>query len=108
MGFSRTVSHPTSRIFPFVDAAEVTPQVLNELGRRCAAFPAFDFRLTQVVPFGEALFVAPEPAQPFRELLHALTDGESPPPYPVTVTVTDTIPHLTVAFSSDPAVLVGH
>jgi 2'-5' RNA ligase len=90
-------------VFPFVDAAQLTLPVLDELDRRCGGVAAFDFRLEQVVPFGEVLFLVPDPAQPFRDLLRALTVQEPTTPYPVTVT--DTIPHLTVAVSTDPAAL---
>jgi 2'-5' RNA ligase len=90
-------------IYPFVDVATLAGEVVDEVERCCSGFRTFDFQVGHAVRFGEVVFVSPDPAEPFRDLLRALTSTEPPPPYPVTVT--DTIPHLTIAFSSDPSEL---
>jgi hypothetical protein len=60
----------------------LTSDMIDEVERRCSMFAAFEFELRQVVSFGEVLFIAPDPAEPFRELLRTLTTAEPLPPYP--------------------------
>jgi 2'-5' RNA ligase len=84
--------------FPFMDADAVTGAVLEALRERFAAVPAFAYRLTRTVRFGEVVFLEPQPAQPFRDLVRTLGSGR--PPY--AMPVTDILPHVTVARSADP------
>jgi 2'-5' RNA ligase len=93
-------------VYPFVDVDGVTPEILSTLRDRFAAFPAFGYRLERTMRFLDVVFLDPEPADPFRDLLRALRadepDGRGPP-YPLEVT--DILPHLTVMRSEDPALM---
>jgi 2'-5' RNA ligase len=81
--------------FPFMDAEAINDDVVAALRERFARFPAFEFSLASTVRFGDVLFLSPEPAEPFRELVRALASGE--PPYEMPVT--DIWPHVTVSAS---------
>ncbi len=83
--------------FPFLDLADASQEVIAALRERLADVPAFDFALASPVRFGEVVFVAPEPAEPFRDVVRALGAGD--PPY--VMPVTDIWPHVTVRSSND-------
>jgi 2'-5' RNA ligase len=81
--------------FPFLDVETITDRVIAALRERFASFPAFAFSLVSTVRFGEVVFLSPDPAEPFRDLVQALGNGS--PPYDMPVT--DIWPHLTVVAS---------
>jgi hypothetical protein len=87
-------------IYPFVDDAELTPAHVDEVGKVVGRFPRFSFALTSVERFthaaGAHVWLAPTPAAPFVELVHALERAF--PAYPSFAGEYDSvIPHLTVA-----------
>ncbi len=90
-------------LYPFCDAAEVGADLLARLARLVEGHAAFPFTLVQVGVFpGTALYLAPEPADPFV----AMTNGVAAhyPAYPPYRGIYDTIvPHLTVAQTTDAA-----
>jgi 2'-5' RNA ligase len=84
---------------PFLAAEDITADVIEEL-RDVLAVPAFALELRELRRFPGVLYLAPEPAEPFAVLTHALV-GRFPgyPPYgdPSLAVV----PHLTVAQGDD-------
>jgi len=93
-------------LYPFLDPASIEEDVLSTLRALFAAFPAFPYALTAVRAFPDLVYLAPEPASPFRELIAALAERfPGTPPYGGSIPVAEVVPHLTVAHLSDPAEL---
>jgi hypothetical protein len=65
------------------------------------AFPPFDFALTEVRHWPSVLWLAPEPVEPFADLIRALAERypEHPPYDGIHEAV---IPHLTIGSRGDP------
>lgn len=91
-------------LFPFVTAAALSDGIVTELRERFAHVQSFDFVLARTARFLEVVYLEPEPAEPFRDLLRMMSK-EWPDHPPFEGVVTDVLPHLTVAYSSDRAVL---
>ncbi|HVN13136.1 MAG TPA: 2'-5' RNA ligase family protein [Kineosporiaceae bacterium] len=92
-------------LYPFLPLAEVTPDVMRHVRRIVAAEPAFEVTFACLGRFsGSVLWLAPEPAEPFRRLTYALWDAwpQTPPYGGLFEEVT---PHLTVAEDAEPDVL---
>ena len=93
-------------LYPFADSSEVTDDRLRELGATLAPFAEFEFTLSEARRFeGDpaTLYLAVDPAPPFRALTRALVAAfPEHPPYGGTVP--DPMPHVTVA-QGDAAVL---
>lgn len=86
-------------IVPWLPPAEITPADLDELEEAVAGTQPWDFTLTEVRWFGRrVLWLAPEPAGPFRSLTHELADRFGTPPWEDEFD--DVVPHLTVAHAS--------
>jgi hypothetical protein len=86
-----SAGEPTSAAIP-VDAG----RVVAELRELFARFAPFRFTLRRCARFPEALYVEPEPPEPFVALTHAVVAHY--PAYPPYEGAFDTvIPHLTVA-----------
>jgi 2'-5' RNA ligase len=83
-------------IYPFVPPDEVDDQLLARLGGAVAAVPAFDVVFRRTAWFGQdVLWLAPDPAQPFRDLTAAvLAAFPDHPPYGGAFD--GSAPHLTV------------
>ncbi len=81
---------------PFVDLAQLTDGVLDELERFFADVTAFDFHLTGIHTFpGGTVYLSPSPAAPFRHLTHGLAHlFPEHPPYGGAFD--EVVPHLTV------------
>jgi 2'-5' RNA ligase len=84
-------------LYPFMPPERITDAVIRKLRGVMSRFTAFDFRLVRVGRFpGVALYLAPEPAQPFIELTQGVVRAF--PQYPPYGGQYDAIvPHLTVA-----------
>lgn len=81
---------------PFLELDAITPDDLGLLTQLFAATATFEFALTRVERFPHALYLAPEPAQPFVELTNAVwRHWPNQPPFGGAHR--DVIPHLTVA-----------
>jgi 2'-5' RNA ligase len=84
-------------LFPFVAAERLDDEIHEQLQELFAAQQAFSFSLTRLMDFpDETLWLAPEPAEPFRRLTELIF--EKYPAYPPYEGIHDeVIPHLTVA-----------
>jgi 2'-5' RNA ligase len=89
---------------PFLDSSRVGAAELRALRGLFAACPAFDATFARCARFPGVLYLAPEPAGPFRALTEAVAARwpENPPYGGRFATVT---PHLTVAYSEEPGLL---
>ena len=92
-------------LVPFVPVERLDDAVRARLRHVLALLEPFDYTLERVAQFGEGvLYLAPEPAQPFVELVLAL--AAEFPEYPPYDGVHDTIvPHGTIAVSEDAGLL---
>jgi 2'-5' RNA ligase len=84
-------------LYPFVPPDAITDTTLASVRQVLARFPAFSFRLSRLERFPEgALYLAPDPAEPFVQLTAAV--GGPFPEYPPYGGIhAEVIPHLTVA-----------
>jgi 2'-5' RNA ligase len=83
-------------LFPFVPTQTIDDRLHSDLRSLFSAHPAFSFRLPHVARFPEVAWLAPEPAQPFKALIEAISAQY--PEYPPYEGIHDeVIPHLTVA-----------
>ena len=83
-------------IAPFIPTEQIDHAVLGALAAAIASVPAFDVTLADVRWFGDGvLWLAPDPAGPFRALTQALWQRfPACPPYGGAYD--DVVPHLTV------------
>lgn len=92
-------------IVPWLAPDRLTAADLATLDAELSDVKAFDFELTRVDWFGHrVLWVAPEPAGPFLELTHRLSERFGTPPWEDEFD--DVVPHLTVAHTADGVELV--
>src|SRR6185503_13858349 len=52
-------------LYPFIPPERITHAVVRRVRDTLSSFAAFDFRLIRIARFPTALYLAPEPAQPF-------------------------------------------
>jgi 2'-5' RNA ligase len=94
-------------IYPFVDDAQLVAGQITELRNVLARFSAFDMRFTGFGRFDgppAVLYLDPDPAQAFLEMIDAI--AEQFPEFPPFGGQFDSVvPHLTIAYSDEPAVL---
>jgi 2'-5' RNA ligase len=84
-------------LFPFMPPDKITDEVLGAVREVLTRYPAFRFSLTRLERFPEgALYLAPDPAEPFVRLTTALVK-RFPRYRPYGGAYADVIPHLTVA-----------
>ena len=91
-------------LHPFRQPDDITGAVIDGLRRCFARFAPFDFALEALRRFPQALYLAPEPAEPFRQLTRVIWERhpETPPyggRYP------DIVPHLSLGDRLDQAAL---
>lgn len=83
-------------LYPFLPPSAVDQRVLAALTAAVATVPAFEVALVRCEWFGEqVLWLAPEPAQPFRRLTLAI-HRRFPDHPPYRGAHSDLVPHLTV------------
>ena len=88
-------------LYPFLAPEAITPAVEHDLESVLRPFPAFQFELVGVDRFPGVLYLAPEPAEPFRELTAAVHERwQDHPPYGDQFE--RVIPHVTVIQGSEP------
>ena len=87
-------------LFPFVPAEELDDETLAALRELCAGVEPFDFQLPGCARFPAVLYLAPEPAGPFRALTEAVV-ARWPEQLPYEGEFEEVVPHLTVAEGED-------
>ncbi|MEX2029384.1 MAG: 2'-5' RNA ligase family protein [Anaerolineales bacterium] len=95
-----TINYP---FLPGADPSEATLQGLRSLLSGVAPFP---FRLTRWALFPDLLYLAPEPEEPFRNLVIQV-QNTFPDSLPYGGEHSEIIPHLTIAQEDDPVILEG-
>lgn len=90
---------------PFVPPDRVDDGVLSVLADVIHAMPAFDVTFARVAWFGQAVvWLAPEPAEPFRAMTRAVWD-KFPDYPPYGGAIRDVVPHLTIGMDQPAGVL---
>ena len=92
-------------LFPFLPVEDLDAGVEDALARVVGSRPAFPFRLAGVGRFPAVLYLAPEPAAPFVDLVQALV-AEWPLYPPYGGRFRDVVPHVTLAQGRVPDRLV--
>lgn len=88
-----------SVLYPFAHPAEVDAALIARLGAALRSVTAFDCTFGRCEWFGDdVVWLAPEPAQPFRDLTAAVW-SEFPEHPPYAGAHADVVPHLTVGES---------
>jgi len=83
-------------IYPFMPPDQLKDDVRRAVEQIIAAEASFPFALTSVHRWPNVVYLAPEPAEPFRRLTNAL--AEAFPAYPPYLGAHDNVvPHLTIA-----------
>jgi len=97
----RNVPAHVTILYPFMAPELVDGEVLATLQRIVNSVPCFNYRMAKTQRFPVALYLEPEPGQPFS----ALTDGifRAFPDYPPFDGKFETVvPHVTVAHGDEP------
>lgn len=93
--------------YPFTRPTLITPQVLHALRQALARTQPFTYRLKRVGRFPRVVYLAPEPAEPFVDLIVAI--GRSfPGTKPYRGRYPQIVPHLTVARGDEPRMDQAH
>lgn len=83
-------------LYPFIPPAAVEDDTRRTLEQIFASEPVFSFALTRVARWPDVVYLEPEPDEPFRRLIGALTAAfPGYPPYGGAHA--DVVPHLTIA-----------
>ena len=86
-------------LFPFLPPQQLTPQVLAAVRLIAAGVPRFFLTLDRIGWFGDrVVWLAPEPAEPFRELTNRIA-ARFPEAQPYDGEFTEVVPHLTIGHS---------
>ena len=97
---TRGVPAHITLLFPFIPRNELDERILAQLAALFAAEASFDFSLVRTARFSGVLYLAPEPAEPFKRLTERLVTAY--PAYPPYEGAFETVvPHLTVAEGDD-------
>lgn len=88
-------------LFPFAPPAEIDEDMVEALRNVYAPLPAFAYELVSVEAFPDAAWLAPEPVQPFLELV-ATTRSAFPAYPPYGDTDHAPVPHCTLGSDEDP------
>jgi 2'-5' RNA ligase len=87
-------------LYPFLPWTDIDSEVAGRLGALCAGQPVFEVTFRRPARFPSVLYLAPEPAEPFRRLTAAIVARW--PEYPPYGGVhDDPTPHLTIADDAD-------
>jgi 2'-5' RNA ligase len=98
---ARGVPAHVTILFPFKPPGELTPAIGEVLTGLFASAPRFSVSLARLGRFPDALYVAPEPAEPFHRLTRLVVERfPEHPPYEGEFAVN--IPHLTIAQLPEP------
>jgi hypothetical protein len=84
-------------MFPFLPPEQIGPEVVSELNLMLGRFEPWDFRLVGTGRFPELLYLEPDPADPFRDLMRVIMERfPGLRPYG-RFELEEVTPHLTVA-----------
>lgn len=107
VGDWRSVHDPSARtgvpahitlVVPWLPPEQIKQEHLEELEDLLAECPAFDYVLDRVCWFGErVLWLAPSPAEPFKDMTSLLADHFETPPWQGEFA--EVVPHLTVGLA---------
>lgn len=87
-------------LFPFVPADELRPPIRDRLVQALSSVRPFEVRFPRTGRFPGSLWLAPEPAQPFHELIQCVAAAfPEHPPYEGLHD--EVIPHLTLALGAE-------
>jgi 2'-5' RNA ligase len=89
-------------LFPFVPANDLDGEALGTLQRAFAPVPRYGYELARVESFPDAVWLAPEPAEPFLELIGKARDAY-PELTPYGDSSLEPVPHCTIAAVDDSA-----
>lgn len=83
-------------LYPFVPPAEISEAAITRVSTFAAAQSAFAYRLSSTARFSDVLYLVPDPARPFVNLVKTLVQ-RFPDYLPYRGQFTAIVPHLTVA-----------
>jgi 2'-5' RNA ligase len=87
-------------LYPFAPPAKIDDRVISALADALQSVPAFGITSARVAWFGdEVVWLAPEPDQPFRDLI-GVVSASFPDYPPYGGTHTELIPHLTIGHAA--------
>ena len=87
-------------LYPFKSPEQLTTDLISFLGDLFQELPRFNTSFTEVMQFPDALYLAPEPAEPFRQMTRLIANRfPDTPPY--RGAFKEIVPHLTIAQISD-------
>ena len=89
---------PSHVMPPHVTLLVPAPGDADAISRVLASFPAFDVAFARLDRFPGVLWLAPEPAEPFRQMIEALVQ-QFPDQPPYAGAFAEIVPHLTIAQS---------
>lgn len=88
-------------LYPFLDVSRIDAGVIESLADLLGRHEPFEVSFARCGRFPEVLYLAPEPAGPFRALTAAVT-GRWPGTPPYAGQFDEVVPHLTVAYGRRP------
>jgi 2'-5' RNA ligase len=89
-------SKPSHGMPPHVTLLVPAPRAADAISGVLAPFPAFDVAFARLDRFPGVLWLAPEPAEPFSQMIEALVQ-EFPDQPPYGGAFAEIVPHLTIA-----------
>lgn len=97
----RNVPAHVTVLYPFMPPGDVDDEVLAQLAAIARAVPCFDYRLAETRRFPVALYLAPQPGEPFAALTGSIYRAFPDYP-PFAGKFTTVVPHVTVAHADEP------
>ena len=88
-------------LYPFMSPEKITQAILDRIRLAVSSASAFEFRLGRIGRFPGALYLAPEPVEPFIALTESLV-RQFPDHLPYGGKYDSIVPHLTVAQWDEP------
>jgi 2'-5' RNA ligase len=97
----RNVPAHVTILYPFMAPPLVDAEVLERIAGVATSVPCFDYRLARTERFPVALYLAPDPGEPYATLMDGIFRAF--PDYPPFEGKFDTVvPHVTVAHGDEP------
>jgi 2'-5' RNA ligase len=97
----RNVPAHVTILYPFMAPSLVDDEVIARIASIARSVPCFDYRLARTERFPVALYLAPDPGEPFSALMNGIYRAF--PDFPPFEGKFDTVvPHVTVAHGDEP------